>query len=131
MTLGECINNYLNEHKMSMRKFAALAGVSHAYISNIINKKTSRGNDPVPSIDVYRGVAKAMGIDLETLISMVDDKIAWGEQKKEPVLITENGHEIDYEEFMEIVRQLTSENVELLKDQGRILLKHQKSQGGQ
>lgn len=81
MTLGECINNYINEHDLSMRKFSALAGVSHAYISNIVNGKTSRGNNPVPSIAVYRGVAKAMGIDVNTLIALVDDEIAWGEQK--------------------------------------------------
>lgn len=109
MTLGECINNYLNEHKMSMRKFASLAGVSHAYISNIVNGKTSRGNNPVPSIDVYRGVAKAMGISVETLISMVDDKIAWGERKKEPILITKDGHEIDEVEFNALVYAITHE----------------------
>lgn len=77
MKLGECINNYLNEHEMSMRKFATLAGVSHAYISYLINGKTSKGDVPVPTINVYRGIAKAMGIDVNTLISMVDDEIAW------------------------------------------------------
>lgn len=82
MTLGECINDYLNEHNMSMRKFAQLAGVTHAYISNIVNGKTSRGKEPAPTITVYRGIANAMGIDVNTLISMVDDnKIAWSEQK--------------------------------------------------
>lgn len=77
MTLGECINNYLNEHNMSMRTFAAAAGVSHTYISYIINGKTSRGDVPVPSIDKYRSIAKAMGIDVNELIAMVDDNIAW------------------------------------------------------
>jgi transcriptional regulator with XRE-family HTH domain len=43
MTLGEYVNNYINEHDMSIRKFASLAGVSHSYISNIINGKTARG----------------------------------------------------------------------------------------
>lgn len=78
MTLGECINSYLNEHEMSMRKFASLAGVTHAYISNIVNGKTSRGNSPVPSLTVYRGIAQAMGMDVNTLISIIDDDIAWG-----------------------------------------------------
>lgn len=95
MTLGECINNYMREHDLSMRKFASLSGVSHAYISNIVNEKTSRGNAPVPSIEVYRGVANAMGIDVETLISMVDDKIAWGDQKKKPVTHGDGQEEID------------------------------------
>ena len=81
MTLGECINNFLNEHDMSMRKFASLVGVSHAYISNIVNGKTSRGDSPTPTITVYRNIASAMGIDVNTLISMVDDEIAWGNNK--------------------------------------------------
>lgn len=108
MTLGECINNYMNEHDLSMRKFAALSGVSHAYISNIVNRKTSRGNDPVPSIDVYRGVAKAMGIDVETLISMVDDKIAWGDQKKKPATLSD-GQEENEETLLdaELIKRLT------------------------
>lgn len=101
MTLGECINNYINEHDLSMRKFATLSGVSHAYISNIVNEKTSRGNAPVPSIDVYRGVAKAMGIDVETLISMVDDKIAWGEQKRIPVTLGD-GQEENEENLLDV-----------------------------
>ena len=82
MTLGECINNYLNEHDMSMRKFASAVGISHAYISNIVNEKTSRGDNPTPSITVYKKIASAMGIDVNTLIAMVDDEIAWGEQKE-------------------------------------------------
>lgn len=109
MTLGECIINYINEHDLSMRKFATLSGVSHAYISNIVNEKTSRGNAPVPSIDVYRGVAKAMGIDVETLISMVDDKIAWGEQTKKPITALGDGQEENGENLInsELLKRLT------------------------
>lgn len=81
MTLGECINNYLNDHDLSMRKFAALSGVSHSYISNLVSGKNSRGKTSVPSLPVYAGIAKAMGIQTGELIAMVDDKIAWGEQK--------------------------------------------------
>ena len=81
MTLGECINDYLNEHNMSMRKFAQLAGVTHAYISNIVNNKTSRGKAPTPTLSVYRGIASAMGLEVNDLISMLDGGIEWGEQK--------------------------------------------------
>lgn len=94
MTLGECINNYLDEHDMSMRKFAALAGVSHAYISNIVNGKTSRGNDPVPTLKVYKGIAKAMGIEVNELLSTIDGKITFGELKK---LATFSDEEMDEE----------------------------------
>lgn len=94
MTLGECINNYLDEHDMSMRKFAALAGVSHAYISNIVNGKTSRGNDPIPTLKVYKGIAKAMGIEVNELLSTIDGKITFGELKK---LATFSDEEMDEE----------------------------------
>lgn len=94
MTLGECINNYLDEHDMSMRKFAALAGVSHAYISNIVNGKTSRGNEPIPTLKVYKGIAKAMGIEVNELLSTIDGKITFGELKK---LATFSDEEMDEE----------------------------------
>lgn len=130
MTLGECINNYLNDHDgMSMRKFAALAGVSHSYISNIVNGKNSRGKASVPTINVYKGIAKAMGIDVNDLISMVDDKIAWGEQKNPAT--KDDGMEKDYQELKQILDQLTPENAVLLKEQAQLLLRHQKSQDGQ
>ena len=128
MILGECINNYINAHNLSMRKFASLSGVSHAYISNIVNGKTSRGNNPVPSINVYRGVAKAMGIDVNTLISLVDDEIAWGE--KIPVTIGD-GQEEKYEEVKDIFNQLTQENAESLREYALFLLQRQKSQDDQ
>lgn len=82
MTLGEYINQYLIEHDMSMRKFASLANVSHAYISNIVNGKTSRGNSPSPTIVIYRQIASAMGMDANTLLSMIDDQVAWGDKNK-------------------------------------------------
>ena len=81
MTLGECINNYLNDHKMSMRSFATLSGVSHTYISYIINGKTASGAVPVPTIDKYKAFAQAMGMNVNDLIAMVDDKIQWPSSK--------------------------------------------------
>jgi len=101
MTLGECINNYLNEHKMSMRRFASTVGVSHAYISNIVNEKTSRGDNPTPSITVYKKIASAMGMDVNTLIAMVDDEIAWGESK-EPAT-NSDGYDEKHKEFNELL----------------------------
>ena len=129
MTLGEYINNYINEHDMSIRKFAAIAGVSHSYISNIINEKTARGNNPAPTIHVYRGLAKAMGMSVEELIYRVESgEIAWGEQKTPD--IAESARRDEYEEFFSILDQLSPENADFLKDQAQLLLKRQKSQDG-
>ena len=83
MKLGECIKAYLDEHDMSIRQFARSCGYAHTYIYYIIDGKTPRGKAPVPSIDFYRAVAKAMGMDVNTLISLVDDEIAWGENSNQ------------------------------------------------
>ena len=99
MKLGDLINNYLNEHDMSMRQFAKQAGVTHSYISNIVNGKTSRGKVPSPTYDVLKGIASAMGIDVNMLIDMIEDRIAWGEQKK-PITFSD-GQILDLSELDE------------------------------
>lgn len=78
MRLGEVIKNYLEEHDMSMRAFAKISDITPTNLSYIINGKTPRGNAQVPSIDTYRKIANAMGIDTDELVGMVDDKVAWG-----------------------------------------------------
>lgn len=95
MTLSECIRKYLDEHDgMSLRKFAALAGTSHVYMANIVNEKTSRGNNPTPSITVYKGIAKAMGIDVGTLFDMVDDSVQWSGHKKITATLMDDGSDV-------------------------------------
>ena len=86
MTLGECINNFLTEKNMSMRAFAEKAGVSHTYISHIINGRPNTHDMPTPTIQKYKAFAKVMGIDVNDLIDIVDDKIAWG--NAEPINLT-------------------------------------------
>ena len=128
MTLGEYINQYLIEHDMSMRKFAALAGVSHSYISNIVNERTARGDNPAPTMKTYKGIAKAMGMDVNELIYRVETgDVAWGKQKV-PTTPKGSEREEEYEEFFDLFRELTPENAELLIAQAEVLLKHQKSQ---
>lgn len=75
MTLGDVIADYRKAHGLSMEKFAELAGLSKAYISMLEKNKTSRGEEPSPSIDTYRAVAAAIGVDVDELIRMVDGKI--------------------------------------------------------
>ena len=79
MTLGELIRDYRTTHSLSMAKFSELSGISKGYISMLENNKTHRGDKPSPSVDVYRSVAAAMGMDLESLIRTVDGKITLGE----------------------------------------------------
>ena len=80
MTLGEYINNYINEHNMSIREFAKAADISHSYISYIINGKTPRGTAPALTIDKYQKIANAMNLSTNELLASVETGIVWGEQ---------------------------------------------------
>lgn len=76
MNLGDVIFQYRSQHQMSMDKFSEISGISKAYISMLEKNKTQRGDEPSPSIDTYRNVARAIGMDVDELIRMVDGKIA-------------------------------------------------------
>ena len=77
MTLGDVISAYRKEHNLSMEKFGELAGMSKAYVSMLERNRTQRGDEPSPSIEMYRNVAKAIGIDVDELIRKVDGKISF------------------------------------------------------
>lgn len=76
MTLGDIISQYRREHGLSMDKFAELSGISKGYISMLEKNRTQRGGEPTPSIETYRNVARAVGVDTDALIRMVDGKIS-------------------------------------------------------
>ena len=83
MTLGEYINTYLNEHDMSIRQLSRLSGISNTYIGYIINGKKPNGKPVNVSIDKYKKLAKAFGLESASeLASYVDDSIAWGSSAK-------------------------------------------------
>lgn len=75
MTLGDIIAEYRKTHGLSMAKFAERSGISKGYISMLERNKTHRGEEPSPSVDVYRLVAAAIGVDVDDLVRMVDGKI--------------------------------------------------------
>lgn len=76
MTLGNVIADYRKEHNMSMDQFAAQSGLSKSYISILERNRTPHGNEPVPSIETYQAVAKAIGVDTDELVRIVDGKIS-------------------------------------------------------
>ena len=82
MTIGEVISEYRKDHGLSMDKFAKLSGLSKAYISILEKNKTPRGAEPTPSIETFRSVAEAIGMDIDELIRMVDGKIRLSPQQK-------------------------------------------------
>ena len=113
MTLGEFINTYITEHKISRRAFARLTGLSVTYISYLINGETQRGLAPVPSIDTYKVCAKAMGLDTDELVRMVDDDIAWGQQKN-PTTANGDGNDALFAEMYSNFNQLPPEDREYI-----------------
>lgn len=74
MNFGELIKKYRNDNKMSMDDFAKKSGISKAYISMLEkNKNLKTGKKIKPSFDVIKKCAKAMNIDVSTLINNLDD----------------------------------------------------------
>lgn len=76
MTLGDVIARYRAENGLSMDQFALRSGISKAYISMLEKNKTHRGSIPVPSIETYQNVAKAIGMDTDELIRVIDGKVS-------------------------------------------------------
>ena len=74
MKLGDAINRYREEHKMSMQDFADAANLSKGYISMLEKHHHPQSKrDLAPSMQTYNKVATAMHIDLNTLLSMLDE----------------------------------------------------------
>lgn len=76
MTLGDVISQYRSSHGMSMERFAEISGISKAYISILERNRTPRGDEPSPSFEMYKSVAKAIGQDVNDLIRQVEGKIS-------------------------------------------------------
>ena len=100
MKLGELIVNYRTEHELSLRAFARASGLSPTYISMLEKGVNRRGSTPAPSVDTYRSIAKAMGMDVDELIRAVDDKI---EINSSPVM-TEDEYDQELREVIEEMR---------------------------
>lgn len=76
MTLGDVIYKYRTQHGLSMDKFSELSGISKGYISMLEKNKTARGDEPSPSFEMYRSVAKTIGMPVDDLIRTVEGKIS-------------------------------------------------------
>ncbi len=74
MTLGECIKEYRELHRLSQRQFSDMCGLSNAYISMLeknVNSKT--GETMVPTYGVYKKVANVMGITVDELMEKANE----------------------------------------------------------
>ena len=100
MTLGDVISAYRKEHGLSMEKFGELAGMSKAYVSMLERNRTQRGDEPSPSIEMYRNVAKTIGIDVDALIRQVNGNVSFDAAATEPVKAV--GTNIDFSKYHSI-----------------------------
>ncbi|MCD7820986.1 MAG: helix-turn-helix domain-containing protein [Clostridiales bacterium] len=74
MTLGDVIKDYRKTHGCSMDTFATSSGLSKAYISMLEKNENPKTKAPIkPSAETFRRAAKAMGISIGALLSMVDE----------------------------------------------------------
>lgn len=75
MFLGAIIKEYRNKNKITMEEFAKKSNLSKGYISMLeknYNPKTKQGI--TPTFQTFKCIAKAMCIDVNTLINLLDDE---------------------------------------------------------
>lgn len=75
MTLGEFIKGYREEHRISLRTFAAMSGLSNQYISNLERGRNNSGGPISPTMDTYAKVARATGVSEIELLKMLSDEV--------------------------------------------------------
>ena len=75
--LGGIIKQYRDAHAMSMDDFARISGLSKGYISMLEKNRHPRSGKPLsPTLETYKACANAMGMTLNDLLSVVDDRVA-------------------------------------------------------
>lgn len=75
MTLGDIIKNYRDRNNITIGEFASACSLSKGYISMLENNINPRNNKPIsPTLPSMAKVASGMGIELDTLLKMLDGK---------------------------------------------------------
>ena len=75
MFLGEIIAKYRSEKGLTMQQFADRADLSKAYISMLEKNQHPQSKRPlVPSIATCAKIAKAMNMQLDELMAVLDDE---------------------------------------------------------
>lgn len=82
MNLGQIVKQYRIANNLTMEDFAKMSKLSKGYISMLeknINPKTKK--EIVPTFSTIKLIAKAMSLDVNNVISALDENqpIIWGE----------------------------------------------------
>ena len=100
MTLGDYIKSYRERNSLSQRQFAGRSGVSNGYISMLEKNENPRTGLPLsPTMPVLKRLASAMGMNVQELLSQVDD-----------MPIDQSTSVMDYEEAQQQLRMILSED---------------------
>lgn len=81
MTLGDVIKEFRELNKLSQEEFGKMSGLSKSYLSMLENNKDPRGNPIKPSIETIDKVATTIGVDLDTVISKIDQDVVVNRKK--------------------------------------------------
>lgn len=81
MTLGDVIKEFREINKLSMDEFSKMSELSKSYISMLENNRDPRGNAINPSVETIDKVAGAIGVDLDTLMSQIDQDVVVNKKK--------------------------------------------------
>lgn len=84
MTLGDVIREFRELNNLSMEEFAKMSNLSKSYISMLENNKDPRGNPINPSLETIDKVASTIGVELDTLISKIDQDVVVNRKKTPP-----------------------------------------------
>ena len=75
MTLGDVIREFRELNGISMDEFSNMSGLSKSYISMLENNKDPRGKTINPSLETIDKVASAIGVELDNLVSKIDQDV--------------------------------------------------------
>ena len=111
MTLGVIIKNYRYRNNITIGEFASACSLSKGYISMLENNINPRNNKPIsPTLPSMAKVASGMGIELDTLLKMLDGKqsIQLIEDNADSIQAVSSSSQC--KEIIEVCEQLSAHN---------------------
>ena len=111
MTLGDIIKNYRECNNITIGEFASACSLSKGYISMLENNINPRNNKPIsPTLPSMAKVASGMGIELDTLLKMLDGKqsVQLIEDNIDSIQVVPSSSQC--KEIIEVCEQLSAHN---------------------
>lgn len=120
MTLGEIIKHYRDEHGLSQREFAELAGISNQYVSLLEKGVNNDGKPLSPRMSMYNTIAETIGIPINDLLTITSGSVTIAEEKE--MLTAKNS---DEQELLDMINQLDDYQKAVIRSNIKFLLSQQ------